>query len=202
MRKTLAFAFAGLAMSACNANLLGPQEADLLKKPAVQYTGTLANPWFLYQEGFNFNLWFQGLAVWDNYHWVSVDPASSVSPKSGSRCLHIRYDNSSGGSPTWAELAFIHTPDWSGFASTPGNNIGIGGYTVCRFWIRTSVPATVPVQMDGVGATNIPATPTWSEVSVSLPPPALQTAVKTVFQVNTPSVLPLDIYIDDLRYEQ
>lgn len=202
MRKTLALAALCLACAACNGNILSYDQRQLLAAPSQSYTGSIPNPWYLYQESFMTGSWFQGIAVWDNYHWVTVDPASTQSPYSGGHCLRVNYDNTKGFSPTWAETAFIHTPDYSGFAGTPGRDISAGGFTKCRFMLRTSVPANVPFQMDGVSAVSVPATTSWQLVTIALPAPATQTTVKTFFQVNTPSVMPLDIFIDDLRYEQ
>jgi hypothetical protein len=202
MRTLTLIALLGLAGTGCNSNILGFDQRQLLAQPEANYTGALPNPWYLYQDAFMTGGWFQGLAVWDNYLWVTVDPDAGLAPFSGTKALKVRYDAAGGGSPNWAELAFIHTPDYSGFLSTPGRDLSAGGFTACKFMIRTSAPATVPVQMDGVATVNVAATTAWQAVSISLPSPASQTAVKTFFQINTPSVMPLDIYIDDLRYEQ
>jgi hypothetical protein len=202
MRRLLALVLFGLAAAGCNNNILGYDQRELLKEPAGKYTGAIPNPWYIYQDGFLTGSWFQGIAVWDNYLWVTVDPASTVQPYAGTRCLRVRYDSAGGGSPSWAETAFIHTSSYATYAGTPGKDLSAGGFHTCKFMLRTSVPATVPFQMDGVSAVNVAATTAWQAVSITLPAPSAQTAVKTFFQVNTPSVNPLDIYIDDLRYEQ
>lgn len=203
MRKLLTLLVLGGLLAGCGSNPVGPDERQLLTRLSPIYVnGNPPNPWYLYDDSLETQAWFKGMAVWDNYLWVTVNPAWTTNPYRGSDCLDVTYDNSKGGSPTWAELAFIHTPDYSTYASTPGVDISAGGYTKCRFMLRTSVPATTSFQMDGVGAVNIAATTSWQLVTIALPAPSTQTAVKTFFQVNTPSVLPLDIFIDDLRYEQ
>lgn len=202
MRKLLTIATLGLALTGCNNNILGFEPQQLLSQTQQGYSGTVPTVWNLYTDALQTNGWFQGLAVWDNYHWVTVDNASTVMPYSGSHCLKVRYDAAGGGTPNWAELAFIHTPDYSGYAGTAGKDISAGGYHWCRFMLRTSVASSVPFQMDGVSAVSVAATPAWQAVSIALPSPATQTAVKTYFQINTPTVMPVDIFIDDLRYEQ
>ena len=202
MRKLLTLFVLGGLLAGCGSNPVGPDERQLLTQlHPIYVNGNPPNPWYLYDDSLETQAWFKGMAVWDNYLWVTVNPSWTVNPYRGSDCLDVTYANN-GGSPTWAELAFIHTPDYSTYASTPGVNISAGGYTKCRFMLRTSVPATTSFQMDGVSAVNIAATTSWQLVTIALPAPATQTAVKTFFQVNTPSVLPLDIFIDDLRYEQ
>lgn len=199
MRKTLLLSLFALACAGCNANILGTDERQILAQPAPSYTGSIPKPWYLYVDSVQSGDWFKGFAVWDNYLWVTLTLASPQQPHSGSACLKIRYDAAGGGSPSWAETAFIHTPDWSSYAGTPGRDLTAGGFTTCKFWMRSSANATVPVQMDGVGAQSFASTTSWQQFSFSLP--VNQSAIKTFFQVNTPSVMPLDIYIDDLRYE-
>jgi len=201
MRKSLSLLLLGLALAGCNGNLVPVNEKALLAPLTPTYTGTLPNPWYLYQAALKTGPWFQGIAVWDNYLMVNINPASAVNPFDGPVCMDVAYTNASSG-VTWAEAAFIDTPSFSTYAASTGVNISAGGYTKCVFMLRTDQAATVPFQMDGVPATNIAATTSWQQVTIPLEPVASQIAVKTFFQVNTPTVVPLNIYIADLRYEQ
>lgn len=192
-----------LLMTACSMNLLEPNNGASLARPTPVYMGSQPNPWYIYDDSYNTGDWIKGVAVWDAYWYVTVEFGSTNNPYRGSSCIRINYNNANPGpvSPTWAETVFIHAPTFATFGSLPGVNISSGNYTKCKFMIRTSVNATVPVQAEGTAVTNVAATTAWKEITIGLNGPA-QSATKTFFEINTPSVMPLDIFIDDLRYEK
>lgn len=204
MRRLLLLFITALGIQGCNLNLMTSDPAQVLNRAATTPvpTGIYPNPWYLYYDSLATGDWLQGMAIWDAYWYVTVDFADGTQPVSGTKVMKVTFNNANplNPSPTWAELVLIHVPGFQTFNTVAGRDISAGLFTKCKFSIRTSQNATVPCTVQGASAVNVAATPAWQQVTINLP--VNQTAMKTFFEIDTPSVMPLDIYIDDLRYEK
>lgn len=217
MRTRVLFLLTALACSGCTGNILGTDERQILSQPSVSYTG-LPKPWYLYSDDLQTGAWLDGLDFWAGGNYTgtpSIVLNSTNDPHGGARC--IKFSNpgpqTTGGAGWWGcGMILLQAPGFTASNAAPGADISAGGYTRCKFWARVGSGSS-PVSFEACNATAnvVPVlTTTWQEYSIDLSSGASQsamTAVKQFFAANLGSgvgsgtVTPLDIYIDDVRYE-
>jgi hypothetical protein len=209
MRKLLTILSLGLACAGCGSGPLGPNERQLLAQQTPTYApGNPPNPWYLYDDSLELTGWCKGVTVWGDWWWMTINPSSAISPFSGAHCLQLTYDNTKAmpagqSDQGWAGFLLIQVANAGAEAGTPGTDISAGGFTKCNFMLRMSRACTVSFAGDTFpGTQTFNGTTTWQACSIPLNAPATQTAVKIFLQVNNPSVMPTDVFIDDLRYQQ
>lgn len=210
MRKFIALAAFGLALSGCNGNILGYDQRQMLTAPPVSYTGGIPNPWYLYKEGLSFGDWLKGLDFYSGGSFVGVpviDLNYKVQPYSAPDCLRFGIGAQSGG--WWCGMILLQESGFAASDAAPGVDISAGNFSRCVFRARVaSGSTTVAFTAFNNGANSINATVTdsWQLFSIPLNNASAIPNMRQFFAIGFASGLatatPIDVFIDDLRYEQ
>jgi hypothetical protein len=208
MRKLIALALLALGSTACNGNILGYDQRQLLSEPSKAYTG-IPSTWYLYQEGMNFGDWLKGLDFYGGGTFAGtpvIELASGNAPYSGTQCLHFGIGAQSGG--WWCGMILLQGSGFAASNGAPGVDLSAANFTKCVFMARVATGSSaVNFQAfnDGANSINATVTTAWQQFTVPLNNPVNIATMRQFFVIGLSSGMgtttPFDLYIDDLRYE-
>ena len=205
----------GLLLSGCNANIVGQDNQKLLASTTPTYLG-IPNPWYLYDDAFEGGPWLQGLDFYDSTSCSCGAPFSgtpvinfsdTTSPDRGQNCMRFAIPAQSG--TWWCGMIFLQKNGFTASNGNPGVDIRPGNFTKCVFRART-LQGNRQVKFEVLNATNTlttTITSTWQTYTipftVTTAMPAVRQFFSPVFAGSAPTtVTPIDLFIDDLRFEQ
>jgi hypothetical protein len=210
MRKALALAALSLACAGCNGNILGYDQRQMLAAPPAAYTGSIPNPWYLYKEGLLFGDWLKGLDFYAGGTFVGtpvIELNHKVNPYSAPDCMRLGIGAQTGG--WWCGMILLQNTGFAASNAAPGVDISAGNFTKCVFRARLasgSSPVNFQAFNDGANTISPVVTSAWQEFTIPLTNPANIATMRQFFVIGMSSgmgtVTPIDVFIDDLRFEQ
>ena len=198
-------------LGACNANIVGQDDSKLLAPLTPTYTG-MPNPWYLYDDNLNTGDWLQGLDFYDSNPGNPfagppvISFSDSTNPDNGSKCMRFAIVAQTG--TWWCGMILLQKNGFAASNANPGVDIRPGNFTKCVFRARTLQGNRV-VKFETLNATNTlttTITSTWQTYTipfaVTTAMPAVRQFFSPAFSSGNPTLTPIDLFIDDLRFEQ
>jgi hypothetical protein len=212
MRKHLFLAsIAALSLlSACNANIVGQDDGKLLAAMATpSYSGGVPNTWFLYDDSLRTNAWLKGLDFYPGGSFAgtpTIDLSSTISPADGTFCMHFGIGPQTTG--WWCGMILLQGANFTDSNAKPAVDIRSGNFTKCVFSAR-ALQGNRTLTFQTLDATNnltVTITSSWQTYTIPFTNTSDLAHVKQFFSPalgdGIGTVAPIDVFIDDLRYEK
>jgi hypothetical protein len=212
MRKRfIASLFAAALLSGCNANIVGQDNSKLLAQLTPTFSGSIPNPWYLYSDGLNTGDWLRGLDFFFGGSFVGtpvIDFADTTSPDNGSKCWKFSIPAQTGG--WYCGVILLQGTGFGDSGSRPGVDISTGNFSKCVFRARTlqgGQQVSFKAFDNGANAITVTMTSAWTTYTIPLSNASAISNMKQFFTIvfanaAPATATPIDLFIDDLRFEQ
>jgi len=210
-RRLIASLLALPLLAGCNLNMVGHDNSKLLAALTPTYTGGIPNPWTLYSEGLNNGDWLRGLDFFSGGTFAgtpTIDFASTTQPDSGARCWKFSVPAQTGG--WWCGVILLQGSNFTDSAARPGVDISAGNFTKVVFRARVAQgPRQVKFEAfnNAANTLTVNITESWQTYTVNVVNATAMGNMKQFFSVifanaAPATTTPIDLFIDDLRFEQ
>jgi hypothetical protein len=197
-------------LAGCNGNYVGQNNSALLAATTPTYTGGIPNPWYLYDDSLKTGSWLQGLDFFSGGSFAGtpvIEFNSTIAPYRGTDCWHFSVPAQTG---SWfCGVILLQGSNFGDSNGKPGVDISSGNFTKCVLMARCAQGAN-QVNFQALNATNTitaNVNSSWQSFSIPFTNTTAMTAVRQFLAVvlanSAPSTTtPIDLYIDDVRFQQ
>jgi hypothetical protein len=193
----------------CNADIVGQDNSKLLAPLTPTYTGAIPNPWYLYTDGLNTGAWLKGLDFYSGGSFTgtpTINLSDPTMPDDGTYCMRFAVGAQTTG--WWCGMILLQGAGFPASNAAPGVDIRAGNFTKCVFRARAlQGNRTVTFQtLDATDNITVTVTSAWQTYTIPFSVTTDMAAVKQFFSPafgdGIGTLTPIDLFIDDLRYQQ